>query len=70
MICNHLDALSTYLHLDSTTYEKALILGDCKVAIEEQHTKIFAITTILKPYQTAHMLQISKQSYMYWFDSV
>ena len=48
MICNHLDALSTYLHLDSTTYEKALILGDCKVGIEEQHAKIFAIATILQ----------------------
>ena len=28
MICNHLNALSTYLDLHSTTYEKILILGD------------------------------------------
>ena len=28
MICNYLDALSTYLDLHSTTYEKNLILGD------------------------------------------
>ena len=28
MICNYLDALSTYLDLHSTTYEKILILGD------------------------------------------
>ena len=37
VICNHLDALSTYLDLHSTTYEKILILGDFNVGIEEQH---------------------------------
>ena len=41
MICNHLDALSTYLDLHSTTYEKILILGDFHVGIEEQHMKAF-----------------------------
>ena len=41
MICNHLDALSTYLDLHSTTYEKVLILGNFKVGIEEQHMKTF-----------------------------
>ena len=35
MICNHLDALSTYLDLHSITYEKILILGDFNVGIEE-----------------------------------
>ena len=34
MIGNHLDALSTYLDLHSTTYEKILILGDFNVGIE------------------------------------
>ena len=28
MICNHLDAVSTCLDLDSRPYEKTLILGD------------------------------------------
>ena len=41
MICNHLDALSTYLDLHSTTYEKILILGDLNVGIEKQHMKAF-----------------------------
>ena len=41
MICNHLDALSAYLDLHSTTYEKILILGDFIVEIEEQHMKAF-----------------------------
>ena len=41
MICNHLDALSTYLDLHSTTYEKILILGNFNVGIEEQHMKAF-----------------------------
>ena len=36
MICSHLNALSTYLDLHSTTYEKDLILGDFNVGIEEQ----------------------------------
>ena len=31
MICNHLHALSTYLDLHPTTYEKSLILGDFNV---------------------------------------
>ena len=37
MIWNHLDALSTYLDLYSTTYEKILILGDFNVGTEKQH---------------------------------
>ena len=41
MICNPLDALSTYLDLHSTTYEKNLILGDFDVGIGEQHMKAF-----------------------------
>ena len=41
MICNHLDVLSTYLDLYSTTYEKTLIMGDFNVGIEEQHMKAF-----------------------------
>ena len=41
MICNHLDAMSTYLDLHSTTYEKVLILGDFNVGIEEQRMKAF-----------------------------
>ena len=41
MICNHLDALSTYVDLHSTTYEKILILGDFNVGIEEQYMKAF-----------------------------
>ena len=41
MICNHLDALSTYLDLHSTPYEKILILGDFNVGKEEQHMKAF-----------------------------
>ena len=39
MICNHLDALSMYVDLHSTTYEKIFILGDFKLS---------AITTILQ----------------------
>ena len=48
MICNHLDALSTYLDLHSTTYKKILILGDFNVEIEEQYMKACVITTILQ----------------------
>ena len=52
MICNHLDALSTYLDLHSTTYEKILILGDFNVGIEEQHIKAFCdncnLTSLIK----------------------
>ena len=50
--CNHLDALSTYLNLQSTTYEKILILGDFNVGIEEQHIKAFCdnynLTSLIK----------------------
>ena len=42
MICNHLDALSTYLDLHSTAYEKVLILSDFNVGIEEQYMKTFS----------------------------
>ena len=52
MICNHLDALSTYLDLHSTTYEKILILGDFNVGIEEQHMKAlcnnYSLTNLIK----------------------
>ena len=52
MIGNHLDALSTYLDLHSTTYEKILILGDFNVGIEEQHMKAFCdnynLTSLIK----------------------
>ena len=52
MICNHLDALSIYLDLHSTTYEKSLILGDFNVGIEEQHMKAscdnYNLTTLIK----------------------
>ena len=48
MICNHLDALSTYLDLHSTTYGKVLILGDFNVGIEEQHVKAFCDNCNLK----------------------
>ena len=52
MIGNHLDALSTYLDLHSTTYEKILILGDFNVEIEEQHMKAFCdncnLTSLIK----------------------
>ena len=41
MICNHLDAMSTYLDLHSTTYEKVLILADFNVGIEEKRMKAF-----------------------------
>ena len=39
MICNHLNALSTYLDLHSVIYGKVLILGDFNVGIEEHHMK-------------------------------
>ena len=41
MIWNRLDALSIYLDLHSTAYEKILILSDFNVGIEEQHIKAF-----------------------------
>ena len=54
MICNHLDALSTYLDLHSTTYEKILILSDFNVGIEEQHMKAFCddynLTSLIKQF--------------------
>ena len=52
MICNHLDALSTYVDLHSTTYQKMLILGDFNVGIEEQYMKAFCdnynLTSLIK----------------------
>ena len=52
MICNHLDASSTYLDLHSKTYEKILILGDFNVGIDEQHMKDlcdnYNLTSIIK----------------------
>ena len=52
MICNHLDTLSTFLDLQSTTYEKILILGDFNVGIEEQHMKAlcnnYSLTNLIK----------------------
>ena len=52
MIGNHLAALSTYLDLHSTTYEKILILGDFNVGKEEQHMKAFCdnynLTSLIK----------------------
>ena len=52
MICNHLDALSTYLDLHSTAYQKMLILGDFNVGIEEQYMKAFCdnyhLTSLIK----------------------
>ena len=52
MTCNHLDWLSTYLDLYSTTYEKVLILGNFNVGIEEQHMKAFCdnynLTSLIK----------------------
>ena len=52
MICNHLDALSAYLDLDSTTHKTILILGDFDVGIEEQHINAFCdnynLTSVIK----------------------
>ena len=52
MICNHLDALSTWLDLHSTTYENTLILDDFDVGIEEQNIKAFCdnyyLTSLIK----------------------
>ena len=52
MICNHLNALGTYLYLHSTTYEKVLILCDFNVRIEEEHMKAFRdnynLTSLIK----------------------
>ena len=52
MICNHLDASSTYLDLHSTAYEKILILCDFNVGIEEQHMETFCdnynLTSLIK----------------------
>ena len=41
LIDNHLDALSKYLDLYSSKYEKVLILGDFNAGIEEKHMKCF-----------------------------
>ena len=38
---HHLDALSKFLDLYSSKYEKVLILGDFNVGIEEKHIKCF-----------------------------
>ena len=56
MTCNYLDALSTYLDLHSTTYEKVLILEGFNVGIwnmnEEQRMKVFRenynLTSLIK----------------------
>ena len=52
VICNHLDALSTYLNLHSTTYEKILILGDFNVGTDERHIEAFCdnynLTSLIK----------------------
>ena len=52
MICNHLDALNTYLDLHSATFEQILILGDFNVGIDEQHMKAFCdnynLTSLIK----------------------
>ena len=53
LICNHLDSLSTYLELHSTTYGKVLISGNFNVGIEEQCMKAFCDNYS----QKAHMLQ-------------
>ena len=61
MIYNHLDALSTYLDLNSTAYEKILILGDFNVGTEEQHMKAFCdnynLTSLIKQ-STCYKIQI------------
>ena len=41
LIDNHLDALSKYLDLYSSKYEKVLILGDFNADIEGKHMKCF-----------------------------
>ena len=52
MMCNHLDALSIYLDLHSSTYEKVLILGDFNIGIDEHHVKAFCdnynLTSLIK----------------------
>ena len=48
MIDNQLDALSKYLDLDSSKYEKVLILGDFNASIEEKHMKSFCDNCNLK----------------------
>ena len=41
LIDNHLDALSKYLDLYSSKYEKVFILGGFNAGIEEKHMKCF-----------------------------
>ena len=48
MIDNHLDAISKYLDLYSSKYEKVLILGDYHAGIEEKHMKCFCDNYNLK----------------------
>ena len=66
IICNHLNALSTYLDLNSITYEKVWIFVDVNVGIEKQHMKAFChsynLTSLIKqPEQTnLHVLIDSK----------
>ena len=43
MICNHLDALSTYLNQHSTTYEQILILSNFNVGINN-----YNLTSLIK----------------------
>ena len=58
IICNHLDALSTYLNLHSTKYEKIVILGDFNVGTDEQHIKAFCdnynLTSLIKQQSTCY----------------
>ena len=62
MICNHLDAVSTYVDLHSTTYEKILIWGDFNVGIEEQYMKAFCdnynLTSLIKQPTTQIILHV------------
>ena len=48
LIENHLDALSKYLDLYFSKYEKVLILGDFNAGIEEKHMKCFCDNYNLK----------------------
>ena len=48
LIGNHLDALSKYLVLYSSKYEKVLILGEFNAEIEEKHMKCFCDNYNLK----------------------
>ena len=48
LIDNHVDALSKYLDLYSSRYEKVLLLGDFNAGIEEKHMKCFCDNYNLK----------------------